>query len=136
MSGAGPDAMSGDIGGDCLADPTSMKERLAHLEGRLDSFGVRFNSLERRFDSVDRRFELLDQRCQSIARRCEVMAHAYDKPDGRIDPKCGELCACIDEPSRKLDALGERMERHFQWKIAVLLGLWGPLVVAVVLRSA
>ena len=119
-----------------MADPTWMKERLAHLEGRVDGFGARFDSLERRFDSVDRRFELLDQRCQSIARRCEVMAHPFDKPDGRIDPKCEELCASMDEAGRKLVALGHRMERHFQWKIALLLGLWGPLVVAIVLRSA
>jgi hypothetical protein len=85
---------------------------------------------------MDRRFELLDQRCQSIARRCKVMARAFAKPDGRIDPKRGESWACIDEPARKLDALGERLEWYFRWNIALLLGLWGPLVVAVVLRSA
>ena len=47
----------------------------------------------------------------------------------RIDEQRKRLCARVDE-------LGDRMKRHLQWTMALIVGLWGTLVAAMLLQSA
>ena len=90
-----------------MAQP-AMEERVAHFEGLVTGFDGRFDAIDRRFEVIDRRFDAID---------------------AKVDRFREELCG-------RIDAQGTRMERHFQWTVGIMIGLWSTVVVAMIFQSA
>ena len=82
---------------------SGLDERVARLEGRVEGFDERFDGLERRMDRADARFDGLDAKVDRFR----------------------------DELSRRIEALDQKVSRHFTWlvgiQVAVLLAVVAAL---------
>jgi prefoldin subunit 5 len=118
---------------------SSLEERVAYLEGRLDDHtrevgrlhtGLEdlgqemrrgFQQARHQFELVDTRFEQIDKRFEQIDKRFEQVDRRFEQVDRRFE-----------QVDARLVGLDQKVDRHFTWlvglQMAVLVSVVGALV--------
>jgi chromosome segregation ATPase len=124
---------------------STLEERVAYLEGRLEDHATSVSTLHHRvdelhadmrrgFEQVDKRFELVDKRFEQVDKRFEQIDKRFEQVDKRfeqVDTRFEQIDRRFEQVDGRLIGLDQKIDRHFTWlvgiQVAVLVSVVGAL---------
>ena len=85
-------------------------------------------ALEARVARVEGIVGQMDSRLTAIESRLNQLDQKIDRLDGRLDGLRRELEA-------KIEQVGREATTNFRWLVALILPMWGSMIIAIVLKS-
>jgi len=108
---------------------SSLEERVAYLEGRLEDHGGAVTDLRGAASQVNNKIDSLTTRMDEMGVRLTT----------RMDAMGAALTTRIDALSTRMDALDQRlnakMDRHFMWLVGIQIATLVAIIGALLRRS-
>jgi chromosome segregation ATPase len=120
--------------------PTTLEERVAYLEGKVEEHSKGLEDikdliisldqkLDRRIDALDQK---LDRRIDALDQKIDGRVDALDqKIDGRVDAldqRINRLDQRIDRLDQRIDHLDQKITKYFLWIIGIQVTIFLSII--------